>query len=125
MSRPPNQHSKALPPPAVRDVPLVIKDSLREIRFSATMGAKRWMQEMEGVLSHIPKVGPTLGAATKTAPRMSLLQRVRVVSVSGKQTDAQIGTGEHKRREHENTREKRGPSLGGKAKRRGGRGEGE
>ncbi len=70
MSRPPNQHSKPLPPAAVRDVPLVIKDSLREIRFSATMGAKRWVQEMEGVLSNIPKVGPTLGAATKTASQL-------------------------------------------------------
>ena len=70
MSRPPNQHSKPLPPAAVRDVPLVIKDSLREIRFSATMGAKRWVQEMGGVLSNIPKVGPTLGAATKTASQL-------------------------------------------------------
>jgi hypothetical protein len=70
MSLPPNQHSKTRPPQAVRDVPLVIKDSLREIRFSATMGAKRWVQEMEGVLSNIPKVGPTLGAATKTATQL-------------------------------------------------------
>jgi hypothetical protein len=70
MSSPPNQHPKTPSSHAVRDVPLVIKDSLREIRFSATMGAKRWMQEMEGVLSNIPKVGPTLGAATKTASQL-------------------------------------------------------
>ena len=70
MNRAPNQHPKGPPIHAVRDVPLVIKDSLREIRFSAKMGAKRWMEEMEDVLSHIPRVGPTLGAATKTASHL-------------------------------------------------------
>ena len=70
MNRRPIQHSKTPPSHAVRDVPLVIKDSLRELRFSAKMGARRWMEEMEDVLSNIPKVGPTLGAATKTATQL-------------------------------------------------------
>jgi hypothetical protein len=83
MSRPPHQESKIPPTHAARDVPLVIKDSLREIRFSAKMGAKRWIQDMEGVLSNIPKVGPTLGAATKTASQiLQLADRAAVDSFS-------------------------------------------
>jgi hypothetical protein len=83
MNRPPLPHSKAPPPHAVRDVPLVIKDGLRELRFSAKKGAKRWMEEMEDVLSHIPKVGPTLGAATKTASQLlQFADRTAVDSLS-------------------------------------------
>ena len=83
MSRSPHQHSKVLPPHAARDVPLVIKDSLREIRFGAKMATKRWVQELGDVLSNIPKVGPTLGAATKTASQLlQLADRAAVDSFS-------------------------------------------
>jgi hypothetical protein len=83
MDHPSHQNSKTPPSREARDVPLVIKDSLREIRFSAKMGAKRWMQEMEEVLSNIPKVGPTLGAATKTASQLlQFADRVAVDSFS-------------------------------------------
>ena len=83
MNRPPHPRSKVSPHPAVRDVPLVIKDGLRELRFSAKRSAKRWMEEMEGVLFHIPKVGPTLGAATKTASQiLQFADRAAVDSLS-------------------------------------------
>jgi len=49
---------------------LVIKDGLRELRFSTKRSAKRWMEGMEDVLSNIPKFGPPLGAATKTASQL-------------------------------------------------------
>lgn len=61
------------PPPsshAARDVPLVIKDGLRELRFSTKQSAKRWMEGMGDALSHIPAFGPPLGAATKTASQL-------------------------------------------------------
>lgn len=83
MSRSPLPHSKITSTHAVRDVPLVIKDGLRELRFSAKNGAKRWMEEMEGVLSNIPKVGPTLGSATKTASQLlQFADRAAVDSLS-------------------------------------------
>ena len=83
MSRSPLPHSKIPLTHAVRDVPLVIKDSLRELRFTAKNGAKRWMEEMEGVLSNIPKVGPTLGSATKTASQLlQFADRAAVDSLS-------------------------------------------
>jgi hypothetical protein len=55
---------------AGRDVPLVIKDGLRELRFSTKKSTKRWMEGVEDALSHIPKVGAPLGAATKTASQL-------------------------------------------------------
>ena len=68
MTQPPQTN---LPPAhPVRDVPLVIKDGLRELRFSTKQSAKGWMEGMENVLSHIPKLGPPLGAATKTVSQL-------------------------------------------------------
>lgn len=58
------------PPRVARDVPLVIKDGLREIRFSTKQSAKRWMDGIEDVLSDIPRLGPPLGAATKTVSQL-------------------------------------------------------
>lgn len=68
MTRPP--HTDIPPAPLARDIPLVIKDGLRELRFSAKRSAKRWMDGVEDVLLHIPKLGPPLGAATKTASQL-------------------------------------------------------
>jgi len=68
MTRPPSTNVPNVHP--VRDVPLVIKDGLRELRFSTKQSAKRWMEGMEEALSHIPKLGPPLGAATKTASQL-------------------------------------------------------
>lgn len=53
-----------------RNVPLVIKDSLRELRFSMNLGAKRWMEGIEDIVENIPKIGAPLGAATKTASHL-------------------------------------------------------
>jgi hypothetical protein len=49
---------------------LVIKDGLRELRFITKQSAIRWMEGVEDVLTHIPKLGPPLGAATKTASQL-------------------------------------------------------
>ena len=68
MYRPPS--SNTLPGQTARDVPLVIKDGLRELRFSTKQSAKRWMEGVEDVLSNIPKFGAPLGAATKTASQL-------------------------------------------------------
>ncbi len=68
MNRLPQTNAPSAHP--VRDVPLVIKDGLRELRFSTKQCAKRWMEGMEDALSHIPKLGPPLGAATKAASRL-------------------------------------------------------
>ena len=68
MNRPPQ--TTVAPTHPVRDVPLVIKDGLRELRFTTKQSAKRWMEGMEDVLSNIPRVGPPLGAATKTASQL-------------------------------------------------------
>ena len=54
----------------VRDVPLVIKDGLRELRFITKQSAIRWIEGVEDVLTHFPKVGPPLSAATKTASQL-------------------------------------------------------
>ena len=62
--------SNTPPGHTARDVPLVIKDGLRELRFSTKQSAKRWMEGMEDVLSNIPKFGAPLGAATKTASQL-------------------------------------------------------
>lgn len=70
MNRPSLPPSKVTPAHADRNVPLVIKDGLRELRFTAKKSTKRWMEEMEDVLSSIPKVGPALGAATRTASHL-------------------------------------------------------
>ncbi len=53
-----------------RDVPLVIKDGLRELRFVTRLSAQRWMDDVEDVLSHVPKLGLPMGAATKTASQL-------------------------------------------------------
>lgn len=68
MNRLPQSNAPSAHP--VRDVPLVIKDGLRELRFSTKQSAKRWMEGMEDALSHIPKLGPPLGAATKAASHL-------------------------------------------------------
>lgn len=68
MNRPPQTNAPSAHP--IRDVPLVIKDGIRELRFSTKQSAKRWMEGVEDVLSHMPKVGPPLGAATKTAAQL-------------------------------------------------------
>lgn len=68
MNRSPQSNTS--PSHAARDVPLVIKDGLRELRFSTKQSAKRWMEGMEDVLSNIPKFGPPLGAATKTVSHL-------------------------------------------------------
>lgn len=67
-----NRLSKSKVPPIhpVRDVPLVIKDGLRELRFITKQSAIRWMEDVEDVLTQIPKLGPPLGAATKTASQL-------------------------------------------------------
>lgn len=71
MTRPPQTNTQPAHP--VRDVPLVIKDGLRELRFSTKQSAKRWMEGVEDMFLHIPKLGPPLGAATKTASNLLLL----------------------------------------------------
>lgn len=64
------------PPPKIppadgaRNVSLAIKDSLREIRFETHRSTKRWLQGIDGIVSNIPKIGPPLGAATKTASEL-------------------------------------------------------
>ena len=62
--------SKVTPSPPVRDVPLVIKDGLRELRFITKQSAIRWIEGVEDVLTNIPKFGSPLGAATKTASQL-------------------------------------------------------
>ena len=61
---------KASPSYPVRDVPLVIKDGLRELRFITKQSAIRWIEGVEDVLTNIPKLGSPLGAATKTASQL-------------------------------------------------------
>jgi hypothetical protein len=62
--------SNVPPTRSARDVPLVIKDGLREIRFNTKQNTKRLMQGMQDTLSHIPKLGTPLKAATKTASQL-------------------------------------------------------
>ena len=62
--------STASPSHPVRDVPLVIKDGLRELRFITKQSAIRWIEGVEDVLTTIPKLGSPLGAATKTASQL-------------------------------------------------------
>ena len=75
-SQPP---SNVPPPRAARDIPLVIKDGLREIRFSTKQNTKRLMEGVQDTLSHIPQLGTPLRAATKTASQ--LLQFVDYAAV--------------------------------------------
>ena len=62
--------STASPSHPVREVPLVIKDGLRELRFITKQSAIRWIEGVEDVLTTIPKLGSPLGAATKTASQL-------------------------------------------------------